>query len=170
MALRIHMTKTFQKTIWKSGHIYKFKYVPWKSDPEPVVIFMYAFSGTHPTTGHEWHFMQCINFTYIPRPQRRAFAALWMREWQRTNGNLEFTWQRVLNEFPYLSGAVRRYFYSPNYYISNVMEIPLEDMEDVIVSTWSKDFSKKVKASVINKYKDVMKRSGGFLSGLFGKR
>lgn len=161
------MQKKFQNIVWKSGHIYKFRYSPFQGDPEPVIILMYAHSGTHPNTGHEWTFFTGINFTYLPRPTRRAFAQAWMREWQRTNGNVEFTYQRVVQEFPYLIGAVRRYFYSPNYYITNAMEIPLEDMEDVIVSTWSKDFSKKVKTSLINKYKSVMKKSGGFLGGFF---
>lgn len=163
------MSKTFQKIQWKSGHVYKFKYSSWRNDPEPVIILIYAISGTHPNTGHEHTYFQGINFSYIPRPQRREFAKKWMREWQLTNGNVEFTWQKVLQEYPNLSSAVRRYFYSPNYYISNAMEVPLEDMEDVIVSTWSKDFSKKIKSSLINKYKQVVKNSG-FLSGMFGKK
>lgn len=163
------MNKKFQGIQWKSGHVYKFKYSAWTQDPEPVIILMYAFSGTHPNTGHEWTFFQGLNFSYLSRPVRRQFAQVWLREWQRNNGNMEFTWNRVLQEFPQMKDAVRRYFYSPNYYITNAMEIPLEDMEDVIVSTWSKDFSKKVKASVINKYKQAMKKSGGFLSGFFGR-
>lgn len=169
MALQIHMSKNVNGVRWKSGHIYSFSYTAWTQDPTPTVIYMYSFSGTHPTTGREWRFHQCINFSYLPRPVRRQFAQVWLREWQRNNGNMEFTWNRVLQEFPQMKDAVRRYFYTPSTYITKAMEIPLEDMEDVIVSTWSKDFSKKVKASVINKYKQAMKKSGGFLSGFFGR-
>jgi hypothetical protein len=153
MALTINYNKRFKGINWQSGHIYKFKYSPWAHDPEPVIILMYSFSGTHPRSGHEWHFFQGINFTYIPRKDRKKFAERWMQEWQKSNGNLKFTWGRVQQEFPYLKHAVRRYFYKPNYYISKPIEVPMEDMDKVIISTWSKDFSKKLRSSLISKFK-----------------
>lgn len=168
MALRIQYTKKFQRIIWKSGHIYKFRYTAWANDPEPVILLMYAYSGRHPNTGHEWHFFQGINFTYIPRAQRRDFAKRWMIAWEQTNGNFQLTWGRILAEFPYLKNAVRRYFYNPSYYIQHPMEIPMEDMESVIVSTWSKDFSKKLRTSLVQKMRKARKNvSRGLSTGIF---
>ena len=123
----------------------------WHNDPEPIILFMYAFTGRHPTTGHEWRFIQGINFSYIPRTHRRAFISRWLATWEQTNGNFQLTWERLVAEFPYLKNAVRRYFYKPSYYIKNPIEIPLEDMESVVVSTWSKDFSKKLRTNLVQK-------------------
>ena len=80
MALRVQYTKRFQNVHWKSGHFYKFKYTAWHNDPEPVILLMYAYSGRHPNTGHEWHFFQGINFTYIPRTHRKHFVERWMSD------------------------------------------------------------------------------------------
>ncbi len=168
MALTIHYTKKFKNVTWKSGHIYAMDYTAWQNDPKPVILLMYAFSGTHPETNHEWTFFQGINFTYIPRADRRQFVAAWMNEWERTKGNFELTWNTILIKFPYMKNAVRRYFYSPNYYIQNPKEIPLEDIEDVVVSTWSRDFSKKVKTSLRQKAREVKKNiQQGWRTGIF---
>ena len=168
MALTIQYTKKFQKVVWKSGHFYKFKYQAWESDPEPVILLMYAYSGRHPNTGHSWLFFQAINFTYIPRTHRKFFVERWMVYWEQSNGNFQLTWGRVLSEFPFVKNAVRRYFYSPAYYIQNPMEIPMEDIENVVVSTWSKDFSKKLRTSVVQKIKKARKNvSKGLISGVF---
>ena len=118
---------------------------------------MYAFSGTHPSTGRQWRFIQAINFTYVPRSMRKAFANEWVRVFERTNGNVRFTWDIVKRKYPYLKHAVRRYFYSPTYYISKLQSIPFEDMENVIISTWSKDFSKKLKVSLYSKFSSALK-------------
>lgn len=155
MAIRIQYTKRFNGVHWKSGHFYKFKYSAWANDPEPVILLMYSFSGIHPTTGHEWRFIQGINFTYLPRTQRKSFVNSWMREWERNNGNFQVTWNRLSAEYPMVKDAVRRYFYKPSYYISKSMEIPMEDIENVVVGTWSKDFSKKVRTSLAKKMKRV---------------
>jgi len=171
MAIRVIMRKNFQNVSWRSGHIYKFKYQAWSNDPEPVIILMYALSGIHPTTGNQWRFFQGINFTYIPRSQRRQFASKWVREWEATGGSFQFTYERMLREFPYLKSAVRRYFFKPAYYISNAVEVPLEDIEDVIVSTWSKDFSKKLRTNLVQKFRKVKKNvQNGVESGIFKSR
>jgi hypothetical protein len=94
--------------------------------------------------------------TYIPRSVRRQFAREWISILRSTN-NPKFTWEKVSARYPYLKNAVRRYFYSPSYYISNLKEIDFEDFESVVVSTWSKDFSKKVKTSLISKFRRVMR-------------
>lgn len=168
MALTIQYTKRFQRVHWKSGHFYKFKYTAWHNDPEPVILLMYAYAGKHPTTGHEWHFFQGINFTYIPREQRRHFVQRWMVYWEQSNGNFQLTWGRIINEFPFAKNAVRRYFYNPAYYIQNPMEVPMEDIENIVVSTWSKDFSKKLRTNVIQKFRKARKNvKKGLVSGIF---
>ncbi len=170
MAVRVQYTKKFGGVQWKSGHVYKFKYHAWHNDPEPIILFMYAFAGVNPSTGHEWRFIQGVNFSYIPRTHRRAFISRWLVIWEQSNGNFQLTWDRLVTEFPYLKNAVRRYFYKPTYYIKNPMEIPLEDMENVVVSTWSKDFSKKLRTNLIQKMrraKSSIRR--GLTTGIFKK-
>ena len=169
MALRQHTQKKFKNVIWRSGQVYKFKYQAWNNDPEPVIVLINAYSGRHPTTQHEWHFFQGINFTYIPRSHRRQFAAAWMNEWE-SGRRPEFSWNIILTRYPYLKNAIRRYFYTPNYYITDVVPVPLEDMEQVIVSTWSKDFSKKLKTSLVSKFRKARSNvNKGLLSGFFGR-
>jgi hypothetical protein len=174
MSLSIHLEKKIGGVTFKSGHVYSFRYQGWQHDPEPTLIFMYAFSGKHPRTQREWRFIQGINLTYVPRPLRKAFAITWIREFERTNGNAEFTWDLVKNRFPYLGLAVRRYFYSPSYYITSTRHIPFQEMEEVIVSTWSKDFSKKVKTQLTRQFKKAVagppnKKKMGFFGRLFKK-
>lgn len=144
--------------------------IAWHNDPNPTILLMYAYSGRHPNTGHEWHFFQGINFTYIPRTHRRHFVQSWMREWEHTNGNFRLTWERLLSEFPFLKNAVRRYFYNPSYYISNPMEVPMEDIEDVVVSTWSKDFSKKLRTNLVQKFRKAKSNvKKGNKTGIFNR-
>jgi hypothetical protein len=156
MALKRHFKKKQHGVMLKSGNAYTFKYQSWENDPHPTFIYMYSYSGTHPTTNRQWRFHQGINMTYIPRSVRRQFAREWISILRSTN-NPKFTWEKVSARYPYLKNAVRRYFYSPTYYISNLKEINFEDFEKVVVSTWSKDFSKKVKTSLIGKFRRVMR-------------
>jgi len=129
---------------------------------------MYSFSGRHPNTGHEWHFFQGINFTYIPRTQRRHFANIWVSRMERNNGNFQLDWASLVSEFPYLRNAVRRYFYKPSYYIQDAMEVPLEDIEQVVVSTWSRDFSKKLRTNLVQKFRRARRNvSKGLRTGIF---
>lgn len=175
MTIKISLNFKFKGIQWKSGHVYTFKYSSWRNDPQPTAILMYKVSGNHPRTGNQHRYIQMLNFSYIPRPVRKQFAQTWAKEMERSGNNSVFTWQLVKRRFPQLKLAVRRYFYIPNYYLSDIKEIPLENMEEVIVSTWSKDFSKKLKTSLVKKYRNVMdrrKKTGGFMSvvkNLFGK-
>ena len=157
MALKRVYKKRFKGVSMESGHIYSFRYQSWEHDPNPVVILMYAIDGIHPNTGHQHRYFQCVNFTYIPRTIRRQFAQDWKRVFERSNGNVQFTWELVKRRYPYLKNAVRRYFFKPNYYINKLYEVPYDDMEQVIVSTWSKDFSKKVKVSLLGKFRRAMR-------------
>ena len=143
--------------LMKSGYIYSFRYNAWRNDPHPTAIMLYALKGMHPTSGHYWNFLQMINFTYIPRTMRRQFARDWLIYMERFNGNTKLTWQMIIGRYPYLKHAVRRYFFKPVYRITKLQEIPFKDMESVIVSTWSKDFSKKVRVSLLSKFRKVMK-------------
>ena len=155
MIKRIH-NKRFKGITMKSGYVYHFKYSSWRNDPTPTIIFMYSLEGINPRTGHEWRFLQGINFTYIPRAIRKAFAQSWTDTFQRSNGNVKFTYETVKRRYPDLILGIRRYFIKPNYYISNLNEVPFENMEQAIVSTWSKDFSKKVRQALQGKFNKVM--------------
>ena len=162
MAVRRKHKKVFKGIVWKSGHFYTFKYQAWEHDPRPVIILMYALDGIHENTGHQWRFFQGINFTYIPRSIRKQFINEWKRVWLRTNGNAKFTWETVLRKYPFLKGAVRRYFFKPAYYITDIREVPFDDLDKLVVSTWSKDFSKKLKMSLLAKFRTAMRgRFGG---------
>jgi len=160
MAIRRVLKKRFGGVVVKSGYIYSFRYQAWEHDPFPLVIMLYALEGTHPNTGHQWRFFQAINFAYIPRAQRRRFAQEWVQTLRQSRGNLRFTWEKVQSRYPYLQGAVRRYFFKPKYYIRNLKEVPLEDVEAVIVSTWNKDYSKRAMMALSAKYKKAAKFMG----------
>ena len=159
MAIRRVYKKKYKGVDMKSGYFYKFKYQAWENDPHPTIIFMYSLEGIHPNTGHQWRLFQGINFTYIPRSVRKRFINDWMRYLQSTS-NVKFTWELVKRKYPWLKIATRRYFFRPTYYIKSLEEIPLEDVEKVVISTWSKDFSKKVKSTLINKFRNVMRNKG----------
>jgi hypothetical protein len=79
-----------------------------------------------------------------------------MKELQKP-GDVKFTWQKVQARWPYLERAVRRYFFKPSYYMKNLKEIPFDQIEKVVISTWSKDFSKKITIALIGKFKKAMK-------------
>lgn len=170
MTIKRQYNKLFHGVKVKSGYVYTFKYQAWENDPEPTVIIMYALSGNHPNTGHQWRFFQGINFTYIPRHDRRRFANDWMHLLGNTK-NPKFTWELIKRKYPYIQNAVRRYFFKPDYYITKLKEIPFEDMEKAIVSSWAKDFSKKIKSSLFNKFKQVFHNRNEFhKTGKFPKR
>lgn len=131
---------------------------------------MYSLEGTHPRTGHQWRILQAINFTYIPRKIRKRFAKDWVATMNRTN-NPKFTWQLVERKYPDLKIAVRRYFFKPSYYISNLKEIPQDELEKAIVSTFTKDFSKKVKRALLSKFKRVLRNRDRYRrTGRFPRR
>lgn len=169
MAITYSLKKKINNVQFRSGHIYTFRYSHWHNDPNPTIILMGITSGYHPNTGHEHHYLSAINFTYVPRQHRKAFARIWKTEFERNNGNVEFIWPLVQARFPYLEHAVRRYWYKPRYMLTNIKHIPLENIEEVVVSTWSKDFSKKLRTDLARKYTRVQtkkRRTGGFMSNL----
>lgn len=170
MAIRRIFKKKFKGVTVKSGHIYKFKYQAWENDPEPLVIMLYALEGTHPNTGHQWRLFQAINFTYINRGHRKQFAKVWMKYLSQTNSP-SLTWLLVKNRYPYLMSAVRRYFYRPAYYIRDLQEIPFDRMEKEVISTFARDFSKKAKTALLNKFRRVLRGRRKFIrTGKFPRR
>ena len=144
MAIKIIKKWNSHGVNWKSGHFYTFRYNAFRSDPVPVIILMYKVQGIHPNTGHQHRYIQGINLNYIPRNQRKIFVKIWMKEMEKNKNNVEFTWDSVQFRFPYMEDAVRRYMTKPVYRIQNPQYIPPENVDDVVVSTWSKDFSKKL--------------------------
>ena len=155
--------KRFKGLTLKSGHFYTFRYQAWAHDPKPTIIFMHSIEGIHPNTGHQWRIIQALNFTYIPKAFRIRFLKIWMKELEKP-GNIKFHWQKVLSKYPYLKIGIRRYFFKPNYYISSLKEVPFEDIEKVVISTFSKDFSKKIVTALRSKFRKALKFS------LFGKK
>ena len=179
MALGIHKKVKLNKAWWRTGRFYTFQYRAWEHDPEPVIILMYFFSGRHPNTGRQWRFFQGVNLSYIPRGNRRTFVQDWKRAFERSNGNFEFTYRLLSRRYPWMKTAVRRYFYSPEYYIqpplgnNGMYEVPFDEVDSIVVSTFRKDFSKKVKRALAAKLKSAMESRGGFLArvmGLQGRR
>lgn len=156
MAINVRYRKKFKNVLLKSGYLYSFKYRGWGEDPKPTIILMGWYEGRHPNTGHEWHFIQGINFFYIPRSHRKNFAKMWTDKFsslgdrQKVN-QLRFTWPMIKRRFPFMDVAVRRYFWKPTYYISDLKEIPFDNWDEAIVGTWAKDYSKKFQAATIGK-------------------
>lgn len=161
MPLKHVHIKRLKGVTLRSGYFYKFRYHAWHNDKNPTVIFMSAITGMH-SSGHQWRLIQCINFTYIPRAMRKRFLKSWMKELDR-KGKKKFTWDKVISRYPYLKPAVRRYLLKPVYYIKDLQEIPLDDVERVVVSTMSRDFSKRA-ARKLRGYKNK------FIKALFNRK
>jgi hypothetical protein len=167
MAVRRIYQKKFKNVNWKSGHVYAFKYQAWENDPKPLIIHMYHLNGVHPNTNHKWSLIQGINLSYIPRGQRKRFAKDWIKILGKTSSP-RFRWEFIKSKYPYLQHAVRRYLTRPQTYITQPIEIPFADFEKMVVSTFAKDFSKKIKTSLVNKFRRVLrsrkqfKRTGKF--------
>jgi len=157
--LRRQTVKRFEGLEWRSGNFYRFKYKAAENDRKPHIIFMYAFSGTHPNTGRQWRFFQAINFTYIPRQIRRRFMKTYL-ELKAKQPNMNFVWDDVKRKYPWLKIATRRYFYTPGTYIINPQEIPLDQAEDIIISTWAKDFSKQTIIKLRSKIRKSLEKRG----------
>jgi hypothetical protein len=132
-----------QGMVWfKSGHIYNFRYSRYENDPEPTIICLCAVKGTHERTGHRHNYIQGINFTYIPRNQRRQFVKVWVQLMKDTKGHVLLSWQMIEKRWPYMRIAIRRYILDKGF-IQTHKEIPIDDIEKVVVGTWHKDFSLK---------------------------
>ena len=172
MALTISYTFNKNGITWQSGHFYSFRYQAWANDPIPLIILFYRIQGIHPTTGHQWRLLQGINLNYLPRSHRRLFINQWVYYYNQNNGNVRFTYQDMLRKYPWLRFGIRRYMTKPDYYIKNPVEIDIDHIEEAVLSTYDKDFSKKVAQEVTDKYHRVMARTkeqnAKTKKGLFG--
>ena len=159
MAIRRVYNKKFKGLTLKSGHVYSFSYQAWRNDPKPVAILMYALEGIHENTGHQWRLLQMINFTYVPRSIRKRFIKEWMKVLDDSGGNVRFTWELIKRKYPEIQLGVRRYFTKPTYYIQDFKEVPSDEIDKVVVSTWSRDFSKKVRKHLLSTFRNVLRKN-----------
>jgi hypothetical protein len=143
------------------------------------MLFLYAFKGTHPKTGRQWRFLQGINLSYLPRNIRKTFITEWAQVLRRTNGNVKMTWSIVKQRYGWMSFATRRYFYTPSYYISDLKELPLDNIEAIVTGTWAKDYSKKLKTALKQRFSAAWRqrsktkkkaKESGRQYGVFGKK
>ena len=153
MALKVSLIHKHGKITMKSGNFYTFNYTGFQSDPRPHILFLNKISGTHPTSGREWRFVQGINLNYVPRQDRRKFVDDWIANYSKSK-NLDFTWKLVKRKYPYIAFAIRRYFWSPPYYMSKMEHLDtIEKINKTIVGNWAKDFSKKLKMKIAQIFK-----------------
>ncbi len=148
MSLKIYKEYTHNRVKLVTGHAYSFKYAAYANDPSPIVFLISTIRGIHPNTGHQWRLIQGINISYIPRADRKRFIEIWKREMTYTNARPEFSWEKIKRQFPYIQHGIRRYMLKPNYYIRDLREVPTEMYEDIIIKSWSKDFSSAIKRRV----------------------
>lgn len=153
MTLTIHKKIRHNNVTFKEGHAYEFSYQAYQNDPSPIIFFINAIKGTHPSTNHQWRLMQGINISYISRKDRKRFVKKWRDEMNKSKGDVNFTWNRVKREFPYLKLYIRRYMLKPNYYIRNIKYIPPEQWDKAVVKSWTKDFSSVIKRNVAARLK-----------------
>jgi len=119
---------------------------------------MYAYSGRHPNTGRQWRFFQAINLSYVPRAKRKKFMKLYQQSYERRKGKMTFVWRDITTRYPGLKIAVRRYFYSPSYYIINPEEVPFDEAEEFVMGTMLKDFSKQTIRALRQKLRNLKKK------------
>lgn len=159
MAIKEFRSYKHGKVTFKQGYFYSFKYRGYGEDPNPLIIFINGYYGINDSTGHQWRFIQGININYIPRKDRKRFVNNWIKEMNKSKGDLNFTWKRVKKDFPYLQGSIRRYFIKPKYYISNITEIKTEEqIRKEVIGSWHKDYSGKLKRVIAKKLKGVFGR------------
>jgi hypothetical protein len=131
------------RVTWQSGAVYNFAYQNWQNDPTPMIVFINGVFGVNPSSGHRWNLIQGINFSYIDRSLRKMFAEEWMKILKKERINAQFSWQRIMVNWPFLHDAIRRYLLLPEYLISNVVRVYPKDIKDALIGSWSKEFTLK---------------------------
>ncbi len=160
-------SKDKNSTVWfRSGHIYSFRYRAFENDPNPTVLCLYAIKGINPNTGHRWNLLQALNLNYVARQDRRNFLHTWMGILERNHGNIRLTWETILRRYPYLAIACRRYLLDRTMF-RELKEIPLEDIESVVVSTWARDYSRQAQMALLKKYKKANKYLRSVITSTF---
>ncbi len=136
--------------LFRTGHVYSFRYSNFQFDPEPTVIVINTVRGIHPTTGHRHNYLQAINFTYIPRNVRSIFIKKWKKNLKRYNGDVKLSWLDVTRRYPYLMLALRRYILDKGY-VTKIVDIKYDNLEDAVIKTFEADYSKRALISAIEK-------------------
>lgn len=127
--------------VWfRTGHFYSFYYSKYENDPIPTIVMINWIHGTHPNTGHVHNYIQAINLSYVPRNYRKKFIKMWLPTLQANGGNVRLTWQKVVQRWPFMRYAIRRYLLKRNY-LRFAREIPPDKVEDEVISTWTRDYS-----------------------------
>lgn len=127
--------------VWfKSGHFYSFYYKKYENDPIPTIIVLNWVHGTHPNTGHIHNYLQALNLSYVPRNFRKKFVNMWLPQLEANRGNVRLTWQKVVQRWPFMRYAIRRYILKKQY-IKYQREIPFDKVVDEVISTWTRDYS-----------------------------
>jgi len=159
--------KDRNNTAWfRSGHIFSFRYLNAENDPNPTILCLYALKGVNPNTGHMWNLVQGINLNYIDRAHRREFLHTWMPLLERNHGNIKLTWEYMVRRYPYLAVACRRYLLDRKVF-RDLKEIPLEDIEAIVISTWAKDYSRQAQMALLRKYKRANKYLKSVITSTF---
>jgi hypothetical protein len=113
---------------------------------------LYGVKGQHPKTGHIHNYLLAINLSYINRNNRRQFVKQWVNTLIRTKGNIPLTYKGIVEQFPFMAAAVRKYLLSRSD-LFEIREIPLEMIGEVVVGTMYKDFSKQAILEMIANWK-----------------
>lgn len=164
MALRAKFVQNFKGVTLTSGQIYNFAYAGFQNDPSPLIIFLYWMEGTHPRTHNQWKFFQAINLNYLSRSYRQNFVKNWVETLYNTR-SLKMTWARLSTMFPEMKFATRRYLYRPTYYIKGLRAVPLDRIEEEVVGSIYKDYSRQAR---ILYWQQVRKLQGHLPSVLGG--
>ena len=172
MGLKVDYQFRLNGMEWNSGYFYTFRYRAYGQDPQPLIILFYRISGINPSTGHQWRLFQGVNMNYLPRSHRRLFLMQWQNYYETSGGNIKFTYDMMKRRFPFMRYAIRRYMTKPAYYVQNPYEIPMDKVEEAVMSTFDRDYSQKIKQELVQKYKDVMNNARSHnkktRKGLFG--
>jgi len=142
---------------FRSGRFYTYLYTNYSNDPGPVGVMVNYVHGIHPVTGNMHQYLQMINLNYVPRQFRRLFVEQWRAHLKANKGQVLLTWRKVRSKFPFLQFALRRYHVNRGF-IKYQRLIPDEDLEKVVISSFSRDFS-------ITAWKQAIKLRGGKKGG-----
>ncbi len=155
MALKVQWSFRKGGETLKSGEFATFGYVAYEHDDTPTVIFINKISGYHPSTGRQHRYIQCLNLNYLPRKSRKQFVKDWYT-YMSKNKSAKLTWQLIKRRYPFAEHSIRRYFYSPNYYIYNFKKLEGEEIGNEVIKNWGKDFSKFLKRKIKSKLKNIL--------------
>lgn len=155
--------------VWfRSGHFYNFHYTQYANDPIPTVVMLNWVHGSHPNTGHKHNYIQCINLSYIPRNYRKKFVDAWLPTLTLYKGDTRLTWKKIVSRWPFMQMAIRRYIIKKNY-IKYAKEIPPNNVNDFVISTWLRDYSKMAMKQLVVLTDRMRERNPNARKNVFAK-